>query len=186
MSRIGWDENALELHELLPGEVEKYISLGELDFGITYLPVPCPDLDFLKITSIEMGVFTKAGAFENVPQTELPFVIPVTPMHATPTRVRGLDGWPDDAYPRKVLHRVTLLESALELCRQGRVAGYFPTFIVREHNQRVRDDLRLERRKSPYTGRICRSDVYLVKRKSYEETTVAKQLAKAIRLICCH
>ncbi|MGE0616804.1 MAG: hypothetical protein AB7P04_14325, partial [Bacteriovoracia bacterium] len=60
----------------------------------------------------------------------------------------------------------------------------FPTFVVQEHNRRVEVEFRLERRKSPYPNRVCRADVYLVKRKSYEETVIAKQLAKAIRLVC--
>ncbi|MES2965177.1 MAG: LysR family transcriptional regulator [Bdellovibrionota bacterium] len=184
MDRLKWNDHSLELHELLPGEVEKYVGLGEIDIGITYMPVPDPDLDFLKVTSIEMGVFTRRGAFKGVPQMQLPFVIPATPLQSTPTKVRGLDGWPEDAYRRKVMHKVTLLESALELCRQGRVAGYFPVFVVDEHNKRVSDEFALERRKSPYAGRVCRSDVYIVKRKSDEETDTVKQIAKAIRLIC--
>ncbi len=184
LDRLGWDDHSLELHELLPGEVERYLNQGEVDLGITYLPVPDPNLDFLKVASIEMGVFTKKDSFRGVPQPELPFVVPVMPLHAVPTKVRGLDGWPDNAYCRRVLHRVTLLESALELCRQGRVAGYFPAFIVREHNARVKDAFKLERRPSPFPERVCRSDVFLVKRKSDEETSTAKQLAKAIRLIC--
>lgn len=184
LNSLEWNEHALELHELLPGEVEKYLVQGEIDYGLTYMPVPDPNLDFMKITSIEMGVFTRKDAFKGVMQQDLPFVIPVTPLHNIPTRMRGLDGWPEDAYQRKVLHKVTLLESALELCRQGRAAGYFPSFIVNEHNARVRDEFKLERRKSPYNNRVCKSDVFLVKRKSDEESTTVKQLAKAIRLIC--
>jgi hypothetical protein len=64
------------------------------------------------------------------------------------------------------------------------VAGYFPTFVVEEHNKRMQEHLRLERRRSPYAGRVCKADVFIVKRKSYEETEIVKQLAKAIRLIC--
>lgn len=184
LDRLKWDNHSLELHELLPGEVEKAVAQGELDLGITYMPIPDPNLDFLKVASIEMGVFTKKGAFKGVPQPELPFVIPVMPLQGVPTKVRGLDGWPDDAYQRKVLHRVTLLESALELCRQGRTAGYFPIFIAHEHNKRVIEELRLERRRTPYAGRVCRSDVFIVKRKATEETTLVKQVAKAIRLVC--
>jgi DNA-binding transcriptional LysR family regulator len=184
LDRLDWKNHALEMHELLPGEVEKYVNEGAIDIGITYMPIPDPNLDFLKVTSTEMGVFTRKDAFQDVPQHELPFVIPIMPLHGAPTKVRGLDGWPEDAYQRKVLHRVTLLESALELCRQGRVAGYFPVFIAHEHNKRVRPELQLERRKTPYPGRVCRSDVYIVKRKSYEETAIIKQLAKAIRQIC--
>ena len=177
-------ETNFSLHELLPGEVEKYCLQGDIKFGITYMPVPDPQLDFLKVGSIEMGVFTKQGAFQGVRQEELPFVIPVVPLQGVPTKVRGLDGWPEDAYQRKVTQRVTLLESALELCRQGKVAGYFPAFIVDEHNQRVREDFRLERRKSPYGERKCRSDVFIVKRKSTEEDKVVKRLAKALRFVC--
>jgi DNA-binding transcriptional LysR family regulator len=177
LDKLKWDAHELELHELLPGEVERHIVSGAIDIGITYMPVPHPELDFLKVTSIEMGVYTRVGAFKGVAQPDLPFVIPVMPIQAVPTRIRGLDGWPDDAYQRRVVHRVTLMESALELCRQGR-------FVVSEHNKRLKDDFRLERRKSPYPGRVCRADVFIVKRKSYEETDIVKQLAKALRLVC--
>ncbi len=184
LQSLPWGEKPLELHEFLPGEIEKYLLQGQIDFGITYMPIPDPQLDFLKVTSAEMGVFCLKGAFKNVPQHELPFVTPVMPLQGVPTKVRGLDGWPEDAYTRKVVHQVTLMESALELCRQGRAAGYFPVFIVNEHNQRVKDKYVLERRRSPYGARVCKSDVYIVKRKSSEETTYIKQMAKALRQLC--
>ncbi|MBX2995120.1 MAG: LysR family transcriptional regulator [Bdellovibrionaceae bacterium] len=187
LDTLAWDNHSLELHELLPGEVEKYIEQGDLDIGITYMPVPNPNLDFLKVKAIEMGVYTKKGRFEGVTQDQLPFVIPVAPLQGTPTKMKGLDGWPEDAFNRKVLHRVTLLESALELCRQGRVAGYFPSFVVCEHNKRVSPEYRLERRRAgaQLTGcKLREADVFIVKRKSYEETDVIKQIARAIRQIC--
>jgi len=184
MDELKWNQHALELHELLPGEIEQHLIANNLDYGLTYLPIPDPKLDFLKVMSIEMGVFIKQGEFENTPQSELPFVVPVMPLTGIPSKVRGLDGWPEDAYERKIIHRVTLLESAMELCRQGRVAGYFPTFIVHEHNKRVKKEFQLVRKKSPSPGKICTSDVYLVKRKSDEEDTILKQLAKALRIIC--
>lgn len=183
MKGAKWKDHALELHELLPGELERYVATGELDLGITYMPVPDPSLDFIKVSSIEMGVFTRQGAFKGIAQPDLPFVVPVMPLQNVPTRVRGLDGWPDDAYQRKVLHRVTLMESALELCRQGHCAGYFPAFIVHEHNARVKEEFRLERRRSPYATRVCRADVFIVKRKSTEESAVLRLLAKELRAI---
>lgn len=184
LQTLEWKDHPLELHEFLPGEIEKYLLQGDIDFGITYMPIPDPDLDFLKITSIEMGVFTLKGAFKGVEQSDLPYVVPVMPLQGVPTKVRGLDGWPEDAYKRKVLHQVTLLESALELCRQGRVAGYFPVFIANEHNKRVREDLRLERRRTPYSSRVCTTDVFIVKRKSSTESTLIKKVGKALRLVC--
>jgi DNA-binding transcriptional LysR family regulator len=184
LDELKWQQESLELHDVLPGSLERYVAEGLVDFGITYMPIPHPGLDFLKVTTIEMGVFVKRGAFPQLEQKDLPFVIPVMPIEGTPSRIRGLDGWPEDAYQRKVLHKVTMLESAIELCRQGRVAGYFPVFIAEEHNKRVKAEYQLERKRSPYRGRSCMVDVFLVKRKSTQENTLAKQLAKGIRLVC--
>ncbi len=184
MDRLHWNNHSLELHELLPGEVERYVANGDIDIGITYMPIPDPQLDFLKITSIEMGVFIRRGSFKGILQPDLPFVVPVMPLTGTPTRMRGLDGWPEDAFERKVMHRVTLLESALELVRQGRVAGFFPIFVAHEHNLRMSEDYKLERRKGLANCKVRHADVYIVKRKSFEETDVIKQLSKALRQVC--
>lgn len=187
LKTLSWQDRQLELHELLPGEVEKYLLDGAIDVGITYLPIPNAQLDFIKVTSIEMGVYVKKGAFKGVAQDQLPYVVPVMPLQGVPTKVRGLDGWPeDDSFERKVTHRVTLMESALELCRQGLVAGYFPAFVACEHNKRVTEEFQLERRRAPSLTKckIRHSDVFLVKRKSTEEDEIIRQLAKAIRVIC--
>jgi DNA-binding transcriptional LysR family regulator len=184
LKHVPWEKTPIVLHEVLPGELERYLRDGHVDIGITYMPVPLPEVSYYKVTSIPMGVFTSKTAFPNVKQSDLPFVVPVMPVTGSPTRIRGLDGWPDDAYPRKVRFQVTLMESALELCRQGRAAGYFPQFIVQEHNDRVKDSLRLVRRMSPYPGRTCSTDVFIVRRKGDGEDARSKQLAKGIRMVC--
>lgn len=184
LKEIGWDDQSLVLHDSLPGEIEKAVAENQVDFGITYQPMPRPEIDLLKVISIEMGVFTNASAFKNVIQSDLPFVIPVDPLMGQATRVKGLDGWPPDAYERKVKYEVTLLESALELVRQGRAAGYFPKFLVAEHNRRFREEFQLIRRRSPYERRTCMTDIYLIKRRSDNEGDVLKQMAKQIRKIC--
>jgi DNA-binding transcriptional LysR family regulator len=184
VDEAGWNDLPLTLHEVIPGELERALVERLVDVGLTYMPVPHPDLDFLKVTSIEMGVYTSKHAFPGVAQQDLPFVVPVSPIFGTPSRVRGLDGWPDDAYPRKVKYKVTLMESALELCRRGKAAGYFPSFVVDLHNSEVKEEFRLVRRPSPYKGRVCKTDVFIVKRRSDVENTTMKQLAKAVRLLC--
>lgn len=184
LETLKWDEQPIELHELLPGEIERYLSEGEIDVGISYMPIPHPQLDFLKVTSVEMGVFVKKGAFKGVQQPNIPFVVPIMPLQGVPTKVKGLDGWPDHAYQRDVKFKVTLMESALELCRQGRVAGYFPCFIVNEHNKRMNGDYQLTRKRYPNAESSCYTDVFIIKRKSSKEDQRIKQLAKAIRQIC--
>ncbi|MGE3262116.1 MAG: LysR family transcriptional regulator [Bacteriovoracia bacterium] len=184
LDKAGWEDAMLTVHDVLPGELERALVERHVDVGLTYMPVAHPDLDFLKVASIEMGVFASKNAFPGVGQADLPFVVPVNPIFGTPSRVRGLDGWPDDAYPRNIKYKVTLLESALELCRQGKAAGYFPCFVIEAHNAQVKEEFRLVRRSSPYKGRVCRTDVFVVKRKSDVENRVMKQLAKAVRIAC--
>lgn len=77
------------------------------------------------------------------------------------------------------------METALELCRQGEVAGYFPKFIIDEHNRRYKEEFQLTRKTTPHKGRVCMTDVFIVKSKSdIEDSKTIKQLARAIRLTC--
>jgi len=185
LQHLDWKDKSLTMHEVLPGELEKALENNQADIGITYMPVTSPHVDYLKVCSVEMGVFTHKDAFPGIAQPHIPFVVPVFPITGTPTRVRGLDGWPEDAYPRIIKHQVTLMETALELCRQGEVAGYFPKFIIDEHNRRYKEEFQLTRKTTPHKGRVCMTDVFIVKRKSdIEDSKTIKQLARAIRLTC--
>jgi DNA-binding transcriptional LysR family regulator len=185
LENIKWDKG-LKLFEAVPGEIEKLVLEEQADVGITYLPVPHPKLDFLKVATIEMGVFIKKGSFKNIAQEEIPFVIPLAPLNGTPTKAKGLDGWPEHAYERIIKYEVTLLESALELCRQGRCAGYFPQFIIEEHNQKMAAEYSLERKYQKNHIKSCFSDVYIVKRKNSLEDEIIKKVAKMVRLTCSH
>jgi hypothetical protein len=75
------------------------------------------------------------------------------------------------AVPKECFSFSARLESALELCRQGLVAGYFPAFVACEHNKRINADYHLERRRAPTTAdcKLKKSDVFLVKWKSTVE-----------------
>lgn len=176
------EDRKIALHEVIPGELEQVLEAGKVDYGITYMPIPNPNLEHVKICRLLMGVYKKKGSFEEMDQENLPFVVPVYPLSGVPTRIRGLDGWPDSAYTRKVKYEVTLMESALELCRQGLCAGYFPSFVVEKHNRKHRDAFNLVRH--PWSGSTqrCFNDVYLVKRKDRPEDSDMKKIAKMIRL----
>jgi DNA-binding transcriptional LysR family regulator len=176
----------LLLHELVPGKMEEALVARRIDWGITYVPIPHPDLDFLPAATVTMGVFARAGVLETVATSDLPFAVPVTPIEGSPTKIMGLDGWPDHEAPRHFRYRVTLMESALELCRLGLAAAYLPTFIVAKHNKAVRDDLRLTARKPPtaLASRYLKQPVYLVRRKGSGDEKVGKRLAKALRILC--
>lgn len=173
------------VHELLPGKMESAVAEGIVDLAISYLPIPLASLDHLKIATLEMAVYAKRGAFEKTPFESLPFAIPISPVTGSPNKVRGLDGWPDDKIPRNVRYRVTLMETALELCRRSMAVAYLPSPVVKFHNECVKERFALERLAMPKIAeRATRQDVYLIKRKSDAEDPVFKRLAAAIRILC--
>ncbi len=182
LNPVEWAHRKLILHEVIPGELEYAVDQGKADFGITYLPFPNPNVDHIKVSRIIMGVFRRKKSFTGIHQQDLPFVVPVFPLFGTPTRVKGLDGWPDTAYQRKVQFEVTLMESAFELCRKGLCAGYFPSFVVCRHNKKVKSEYELERHPLEGATERCYNDVYVVKRKDRAEDKDLKLIAKLVRL----
>ncbi len=74
--------------------------------GITYLPVPQAGVEFMDIGKIRMGVFG-LEEFKKEKFTDLPIVIPLLPTEGTPSKVMGIDDWPEHKFERKVNYRVT-------------------------------------------------------------------------------
>ncbi len=171
----------VEVYELIPGPLEDSIVNERSDFGITYVPIPHVSLDILKVTTIEMGIFGIKRRFDNLDFKDLPFVIPNLPISGTPSKAMGLDGWPDDRRPRKVAYKVSMMETALELCRRGASVGYFPKFVIDLHNEVVNARFKLEEISTPIEASTKRQDVFLVKRKSSVESPYFKKLSKALR-----
>ncbi|OUR98466.1 hypothetical protein A9Q84_03385 [Halobacteriovorax marinus] len=174
---------AVDVLELMPGELEKSICDRSVDIGITYLPIPNPDIDIFKIMKIEMGIYGLKNKFDKSKLSEVPFVVPIQKLVGTPSKVRGLDGWPDDKIPRNILYRVTMMETALELCRQGVCVGYFPKFIIDLHNKKVKSSHVLHEVKHREPLKKSTQDVYMIKRKSHLETSDFKKISKSLRML---
>ncbi len=174
------DFEALELYEFGPGQLETAIADGIIDVGITYVPIPKAGVEFIEITKINMSIFG-LKKFKAIPLSELPFVIPLSPVEGTPSKVTGLDGWPDHKHQRVVKYRVTMMESALELCRQGLCVAYLPQFVIELHNKNVLPELRLVEYKSPISNKDRMQSVFIVKQKQTEESDIYRNIAKCLR-----
>lgn len=170
----------LELHELGPGKMEQAVADGKIDLAITYNPVPKAGVDFIEVTKIKMGVFG-IDPFKTKKFAELPFVIPLLPAEGTPSKVMGLDGWPDHLFERHVKYRVTMMESALSLCREGHAVAYLPEFVVQLHNKKMQPDYRLRELKQPLNEKDGKQAVYLIRRHGVSETALERQMAKSLR-----
>lgn len=174
---------ALEVHEAIPGEIEQMVVGGRADFGFTYTPIATGGLDFVKVSTLGMGIFGRSKVFATTPFAQLPFAVPLAPPAATPTKARGLDGWPDDRVPRFAPYKVSLMETALELCRQGLAVAWLPRFVVRLHNKKVEPRWRLDDiRKAPFTEE--RASLWVIKRTGAKDGREFKTLIRALRLLC--
>lgn len=171
----------VQLFEMMPNEMEQAVIDQKIDYGITYLPIPKPNLDHFQVGTIQMGVFgTSKWLKSSTDFKELSFVIPVSEIEGTPTKVKGLDGWPDGKVYRKVQYTVSLMETALSLVRQGLAVAYLPKFIVNLHNAFVRKEFCLHDIAIP-KGINTKQPVYAIKHKDREEDRSFKLLCKSLR-----
>jgi len=170
----------LEVHELEPGRLENAIADSTVDVGITYVPIPKGGVEFVETGKIMMGVFGSAK-FKGATFAELPFVVPLSPLEGMPSKVMGLDGWPDHKIPRNVRYRVTMMESALELCRRGYAVAYLPKFIAELHNETQKLEFQLKEIDGPLPTKDRRQSVYLVRRQSGLDTAFERRIAKSLR-----
>ena len=169
-----------ELHEFLPGQLEQALIDETIDIGITYVPIPKTQIDFAEVTKIKMGVFG-TSKYKNSRPEDRPFVVPLYPMGGAPSKVVGLDGWPDHKYSRNVRFKVALMESAIQLCRQSACVAFLPKFIVDLHNQNAISEVKLFELDSPLSQKETQQSVFIMKRKSSKETHLYRQVAKCLR-----
>jgi DNA-binding transcriptional LysR family regulator len=171
---------SLVLQEFLPGQLERSIAERRTDVGITYVPIPTPKVVFKEATKINMGVFGLKGAFDPK-DTDSPFVVPLAPLEGTPSKVVGLDGWPDHEFPRKIAYRVALMQSAIEICSEGLALAYLPEFVVRLYNQKTQAKFQLAQYPCAIPEKQRKQSVYIIHRQGEREGPEIRAIAKALR-----
>mgnify|MGYP001433013278 CR=1 FL=1 len=176
-------DHKVQLREYSPGALEESIVNRVVDFGITYLPVPHPDLEFIKVHEIDMGIFGLKKHFSATEFKDLPFTVPVNPVMGSPSKVKGLDGWPDNKIPRLIKYQVELMETALEFCRQGQSVAYLPSFVIALHNEQVKSKYVLTELSLPKKFKKQKQGIYLVKRKVDKELALFRKIAHYLRKI---
>ncbi len=177
-------DRELELHEALPGKMEDLVSKRVVDIAITYEPIPTRGLEFLKITTLEAGIYSANKKFQNHEVSTIPFAVPRTPLDSIPTGVKGLDGWPEDKFPRFKKYRVDMLETALQLASSGDCAVFIPKFLASLRNKQSKEKFKLQEIDLPKKMKKAKHDVYLIKRSGQEENIEFKKIARVIRSLC--
>lgn len=147
--------------------------------GITYAPIPHPDLEFIKVGFIEYCAFATKNNFKEKKLLEIPFAVPITVFPESPTGVKTLDNWPSEI-DRKIAFQFELLETALDVARFGKAAVFCPSFIISMQNESLLSERQLHQIKHVSTPKVKRQ-VYIVKRKSDPMNSKTKSLTNFLK-----
>lgn len=174
------DRNTLLL-ELTPGQIEDAVVEGLVVFGLTYLPSPRPQLDFIEVGHFEMGIFG-LKKWEKLPFEEWPFAIPITEVRIATSGQNSLDMWPATLH-RTVKYEFEMLETALQTTRAGLSVLHAPSFIVDLHNRSIANEHKLVRLPPPKGYRALKKiKIFLVVKKGSEATkTMEGKFARFLR-----
>lgn len=176
-------DRGLIIQEMIPGHIEQALINNRIDYGITYMPLPTKGVHHQRIALTNVGLYANNPLFSQLSLHELPFVIPVIPLDKNNHVSRSLDGWPDEV-DRFVKYQVYTMESALELCRQGKAVAYLPSFIAYLHNKTVKDHLNLKSIKLSSKNLKQSLTVYLAKRKTDMADSLFNTLSTMVKHIC--
>ncbi len=128
--------------ELVPGELELALADSRIDLAITAHPAPRPGVAYERVARVRT---VECVADRVADGSSLPWVAPFDGSTGTIDARSGLDGWPD-ARRRDVAFRVTMLETALALCRTGAARALLPAPLVERHNAAARSRDRIRSR----------------------------------------
>lgn len=171
----------IEVLEKTPHRLESSILSNEVDIGISYAPVTHPDLKYYKICKMSFGVFGNKS-FLSQDFKNWPFAVPIDKVENSITNIQELDNWPAEI-ERKIKYRFEMLETALEVARDGVGVIHCPKFIIELQNQKLLTKYQLV--ELPYPSpKQSSTDIYLITRKSYPENKIVKKLAKSLRVNC--
>lgn len=174
-------DRPVEFYELDSGEIEVKILAGEIDFAVSFIPYPHPEIEYLKLKKTRMGVFFVNPKFQVLSLAEIPFVGPKAALKDNPLSIKSRDGWPAQ-WPRTQKFGANTLSMALQMVDAGFAALFMPCFLAEVSNEVRPAHLKLREYEVP--GKSLSRDIYLVKKKNQEESKEMKIVAKVVRQKC--
>jgi DNA-binding transcriptional LysR family regulator len=175
----------VELGHFEAGDLEARVRAGQLDFAFTIVPFPHADIDHLAIANIEFASFARQGAFKGLAPEKVPYVVPTTDLRDNPLSLKAKDGW-NQKLERLTPYRASSLAVALGLVTQGLAAIYIPRFLAAALNTSLRDAAafaELDLAKARRAAELSTHQVFLVKRRTEEETRAMRRAAVVARTV---
>lgn len=115
-----------QIFNMLPQEVEQWVTAGEVDIGVLLTPPTHPGLEWKEGLHSPYVIAGKPGS--EAPWQELGFIVPRFFRRQVPM---SMDGWPEQAFPRRIVAEVEMLETAIHLCEAGVGVAFMPELAIR-------------------------------------------------------
>jgi DNA-binding transcriptional LysR family regulator len=171
-------EQPLKIEQCDVGECEELISREEIDFGISFVPQPRPELEYLKLGKVTFNSFAREDLAKKHGE-KTPFAVPISDLPTNPMGFKIRDGWPK-SIPRNSYYLVKTFATALNLLRNGKAAVYMPDFIAKRENQLLNSKYKIIKVVEQQRATSVR-ELFLVKAKGSLETREMKKVAKILR-----
>lgn len=169
------------LLDMEPGDLEKLIVSGELDYGVTYVPFPMKNLEITEIGKYHLACYHNNSKFKTLPFADIPFVVPAHGLSSNPLGIKERDGWLESLYPRRKQYQVNLLSSGLELAIQGLCAIYIPHFVAQNMNAMTAAGEKLLELALPEKMRRNEQKAFVLRRQGLPPDRHFKQLCSLVR-----
>lgn len=164
-----------DFYEIDAGDAEMKVLQREIDFAVSFIPFPHPDLEYLKVKKVHLGVFHANPKFQKMKLAEIPFVTPVHEVRNNPLSIKSRDGWPSEL-ERNCQFGATSLAAALKIAEAGTAAVFIPKFLGKPPL------LEYETKRNLFEK--SERDIFIVKKKNAPEDQHMKLVAKLIRKFC--
>ncbi len=175
----------ITIEDLDSGEMEARVLDRRADFAYTFVPFPHKELEHLKISTVTLSSFARAGVFKNQEVETIPYVIPASELKDNPLSIKIRDGW-NSNLPRLTLYRASSLSIAMKMVQSGTCAIYTPDFLVAKLNAtefKSQPLAALDLTPHRLSKEQTRRDIFLVKRSKDDESKAMKLISKIVRQV---
>ena len=164
-----------DVYEIDAGDAEMKVLQREIEFAVSFIPFPHPDLEYLKVKKAHLGVFHANPKFQKMQLSDIPFVTPVHEVKNNPLSIKSRDGWPAEL-ERNNCFGATSLAAALKMAEAGTAAVFMPKFLGKPPL------IEFETKRNLFEK--SERDIFIVKKKNADESQHMKLVARLIRKYC--
>lgn len=164
--------------QLNVGEMEDQITKKNIDFGIGFVPLPQPHIEYLPIGKVTLNSYCHKNLLKKYSGVDIPYAVPTSEYDTNPMGYKKRDGW-TDTIPRNPHFYMGNFSMSFQLLKNEVCAAYIPDFVANLVNLKNKTDklVQIPAHKKASSER----QIFLIKPKNVEESKEMKKVSKIIR-----